>query len=118
MMHNTYIKPFKPSEYPEVTTSAKVIGLFNIQYKFENFTDDDEHTMDAWLCHNCTRNFIFFKETNQTIAGGHSNPLQDWEYRHSSNGEQNETMATHYIRLDNADRMLFEMVWLSDLQSK
>lgn len=112
----TDIQPFELGEYPYTTTDSKIIGMFDIQYEFDYFTDEDETVMDAWLCHNCTKNFIFFKNMSQQIAGGHNDPKADWEYRQSADGEPHDILATHYIRLHTADIMLFEMVWLSHLQ--
>lgn len=113
-MHRKTIIPFVIAEYPDVTYEYKIIGTFDIQYTFdENWSKTEEDIMDAWLCHNCNSNFIFSKQTDQIIAGGCVNNATDWEDRHSKNGIANELFSNYFVRLHNADKMLFEMVWLS-----
>lgn len=115
-MSNEKFSPFFIPEYPSITTDHRIIGLFDVQYTFDqNWSQDEEYAMDAWLCHNCTRNFIFCKETHQLIAGGCLDNAADWKYRHSEKGEANESFGKFFIKLTNDDRMLFEMVWLSHL---
>lgn len=108
--------PFVIKEYPKITTDHRLIGLFDIQYTFDqDWSPLEESVMDAWLCHNCTKNFIFSKETHQLLAGGCVDNEADWEYRNSDNSVENEPYSKFFIKLYNIDRMLFEMVWLSHL---
>ncbi len=114
---NIKTSPFEIITYPTVVTDHKLIGMFDVQYKFEDdWTQTEENIMDAWLCHNCTKNFIFSKESHQLIAGGCANNVTDWEYRNSVIGSPNEIYSEFFVKLYNDDRMLFEMVWLSHLK--
>lgn len=116
-MSTIKVLPFVIAEHPVVVTDHKLIRLFDVQYKFDQeWTQAEEDTMDAWLCHNCTKNFIFSKETHQLIAGGCANNATDWQYRHSSIGTPNNSYSEFFVKLYNDDRMLFEIVWLSHLK--
>jgi len=111
------VVPFEIPTYPNVITDHKVTGLFDVQYMFDsNWTQAEENAMDAWLCHNCTKNFIFCKTVHQLIAGGCMDNATDWQYRQDDDNMLNEPYSEFFVKLYNDDRMLFEMVWLSHLK--
>lgn len=86
--------------------------MFDRMYLVRQLSSDEVEHMALWLCHNCTKNFVFTENSSRMLAGGSTNPLLGWQRRKTDEHDRMATTDGYYIKLDQEDTAFFDLSWL------
>jgi hypothetical protein len=92
------------------------IGAFDKLYHFHDlWTPHQEYALAEWLSLNCTANFIFVKLQIGVLAGGTENNSSYWSAIKTKKWNSTPlTLDDYFLKLYEADVIMFEMVWLTN----
>jgi hypothetical protein len=89
------------------------LGYYDKLYHIHYMNEVEETILGEWLCYHCLNNFIFLKESDALIAGGHDDNVNEWNNRFDPNKHNRYVpYSFHVIKLLTEDAVFFELTWL------